>query len=126
MSGRARSTKFWMLLLGALLLVSAVASVLLLRARGGSVARVYQDGALLYTIALDEVDAPYTLTVEGAVTNVLYIEPGRICVGRSSCPDQVCVHQGWISNGVVPVVCLPNGLVIRIEGETGELDTVAG
>ena len=123
---RIRSTKFWVLLLGALLLVSAAASFFLLRARGGSVANVYQNGVLLYSIELDGVPAPYTLTVEGAVTNVIYVEPGRIRVGESSCPDQVCVHQGWISNGVVPVVCLPNGLVIRIEGGTGEFDAMAG
>lgn len=123
-----RSTKFWVVLTAALLAVSLLAAALVLGGKTGStVAAVYQDGRLLRTIDLWAVEEPYTFTVDGpAGTNTIEVEPGRIRVARAGCPDQVCVNQGWISNGVVPIVCLPNGLVIQIEGGDADIDGVAG
>ena len=111
-----KSTKFWVILIAAVLAVSLAASLLVLRGRGGACARVYQDGRLTRTVDLSQVSEPFTFTVEGpAGTNTVQVEPGRIRVSAADCPDQVCVHQGWISTGVVPIVCLPNRLVIQIE-----------
>lgn len=113
-----KSTKFWAVLIAALLAVSLAASFLLLNSRSGSAdAAVYQNGELLRTIDLSRVTAPYSFTVDGpAGVNAILVEPGRICVSHADCPDQICVHQGWISNSVVPIVCLPNQLVIQITG----------
>lgn len=123
-----KSTKFWVVLTAVLLAASLAAALLVLHGRTGSaVVSVYQDGALLRTIDLSKVEEPYTFEVTGpAGTNTVEVEPGRIRVSRADCPDQVCVNQGWISNGVVPIVCLPNGLVIRIEGGAAGIDGVAG
>ena len=125
-----RSTKFWVILVGAMLVVCLGAAVAVLGAHAGSsTARVYQDGALLYTIDLSQVEEGYTFSVEGpAGVNTIQVEPGRIRVAAADCPDQVCVHQGWISNGVTPIVCLPNRLTIRIENpaQGGEVDGVTG
>ena len=54
------------------------------------------------------------------------MEPGRIRVSAADCPDQVCVEQGYISDGTVPIVCLPHGLVIEIVGGEEPLDGAAG
>jgi hypothetical protein len=123
-----KSNKFWAVLLAALLAVSAVAAVAVLSGKTDqATAQVYQDGALLRTIDLSQVDAPYTFEVTGpAGTNTVQVERGRIRVSHADCPDQVCVHQGWISDGVVPIVCLPNALVIQLEGASSDLDGVAG
>lgn len=111
-----KSTKFWVILLGAVLAVSLAASLLVFRGRGGACACIYQNGQLMRTVDLSQVSEPFTFTVEGpAGTNTVQVEPGRIRVSAADCPDQVCVHQGWISTGVVPIVCLPNRLVIQIE-----------
>ena len=59
-------------------------------------------------------------------TNTITAQPGRIRVESADCPDQVCVDQGWISDGTVPVVCLPNRLVIQIEGGGDGLDSATG
>ena len=125
-----KSTRFWIILTAAVLAVCLAASLLVL---GGSThsttAYVYQGGELLRTIDLSQVDDPFSFTVDGpAGTNTVQVEPGRIRVARADCPDQVCVNQGWISNGVVPIVCLPNELVIQIAGGTAEpeIDGVSG
>ena len=81
----------------------------------GSVVNIYQDGTCIYSIDLSAVTDSYTIQIDGAVSNTVAVEHGKICVQHATCPDQICVRQGWISNSIVPVVCLPNNLVIQIE-----------
>lgn len=114
------------LLLGA---AAVSAAFLLLRGRGedNPVARITRDGVLLEEIDLTTVDQPYTLTFEDeSGRNVVTVEQGRIRVSEADCPDRVCVNQGWISDGTVPIVCLPHRLMIEIKGGGGELDGGAG
>lgn len=114
------------LLLGA---AAVSAAFLLLRGRGEDrpVARITRDGVLLEEIDLTTVDQPYTLTFEDeSGRNVVTVEQGRIRVSEADCPDRVCVNQGWISDGTVPIVCLPHRLMIEIKGGGGELDGGAG
>ena len=47
-------------------------------------------------------------------SNTILVEQGRIRVIEANCPDQVCVRQGAISGGYVPIACVPHGLVIDI------------
>lgn len=101
---------------------------------GGHIANVYQNGLLIRSIDLTAVDAPYSFSVSDADghTNVIAVEPGRICVSSASCPDQVCVNAGWRDGGADPIVCLPAKLVIRLEktgkllDEAADFDGVAG
>lgn len=114
-----------------LLLAAVAASAALLLLRGGGednpVARITRDGVLLEEIDLDKVDQPYTLTFEDeSGSNTVSVERGRIRISEADCPDQVCVNQGWIADGTVPIVCLPHRLMVEIEGGGGELDGGAG
>ena len=114
-----------------LLLAAVAVSAALLLLRGGGedspVARITRDGVLLEEIDLNEVDRPYTLTFEDeSGSNTVSVEKGRIRVSEADCPDRVCVNQGWISDGTVPVVCLPHRLMVEIRGDGGELDGGAG
>ena len=95
---------------------------------GGVLARVYQRGELVEEIRLDRVREAYSfpLTGEGGAENVVEVEPGRIRIVSATCPDQVCVRQGWISDSTVPVVCLPNQVIVEIVGGEGFVDTAAG
>ena len=119
-----KSTKFWIILIAVLLCVCLAASILVLGGKTQSAtARLYQGGALVRTVDLSQVDKPFSFTVEGpAGSNTIQVEPGRIRVSQADCPDQVCVHQGWISNSVAPIVCLPNQVVIRIGGSPSETE----
>lgn len=115
----------------ALIFLAAVAAAccafLLLRPQErGTVAVIRRDGVVLREIDLSELDAPLTFTVEGenGLWNTVTAQPGRVRVESAGCPDQICVHQGWISDTSVPIVCLPNKLVIEISGGEAELDAV--
>lgn len=91
------------------------------------VARITRDGVLLEEIDLDRVAEPRSFTLEdGSGANTVQVERGRIRVSAADCPDQVCVKQGWISGGAVPIICLPHRLTIEIVDGGGGLDGAAG
>ena len=106
--------------------VAASASALLLAPKEkGAVARVTQDGEVLYQIELNEVTGPQTYHVNGENSyNTVLVQQGHVRMLEASCPDQVCVNQGWISDSSLPIVCLPNKLVIEIVGGEGAFDAV--
>lgn len=58
--------------------------------------------------------------------NVVDIRGGSVTVSEASCANQVCVRHGSISKPGESIVCLPNRLVVSIEGgeEGGGYDTV--
>ena len=114
------------LLLGA---VAASAAWLLLRREDAPspTARITRDGVLLEEIDLDKVEEPRSFVLEdGSGTNTVQMEKGRIRILEAHCPDQVCVNQGWISSGAVPIICLPHRLIIEIVEAGGDLDGAAG
>ena len=44
----------------------------------------------------------------------------------ADCPDQICVHQRAISKNGESIICLPNKVVVSIEGaEDSQIDVVA-
>lgn len=119
-----KSTKFWILLVAIILLLSGVAAGIIYLSHGaGTVACVYQDGVLIEKINLDTVTKPYSFTVtwEGGGKNTVTVETGRICVSEADCPDQICVRTGWMSAGLTPIVCLPNHLSIRIQSDDADI-----
>lgn len=112
----------------ALLLAGSAAFLLLRPKSGGHMARITLNGKVVEEIDLSRVEQPYTLTLEGpgGFSNTITVEKGRICVSKAGCPDQICVHQGYISDGTTPIVCLPNRLIIEITGGGSGLDAAAG
>lgn len=125
-----KRTRFWVVFLAALAAAAAVGALWVSRSTGhGTVARIYQAGVCIRSIDLSQLTEPELFPVEGpAGGNTIQAEPGRIRVCDAGCPDQICVNQGWLSDSVAPVVCLPNQLVIRIESgpNEGDLDGVSG
>ena len=80
------------------------------------VAEIYQDGCLIYTIPLNSAQSTYTLEMEGkdGGHNRIEIRQDSIGITWADCPDKLCVQQGYIHNASIPLTCLPNKLVIRL------------
>ena len=54
-------------------------------------------------------------TVAGELGETTFeIKDGRVRIIDSPCPNKTCVAQGWHN----PLVCLPNKVMISVEGET--------
>lgn len=86
---------------------------------------IKQDDKILYTINLRTAeDKTFDIDYKGHV-NTVEIKDGKIRVKQADCPDKVCVKTGWLSSSAIPIVCLPNHLVIEFE-DKGEIDAVAG
>lgn len=109
-----------------IMLVMISWKMLFLSYDGAVTVRIYQDGELLYTIPLHEVEEAYELTIEteSGGKNVLLVSKDEISVAYADCPDQVCVKRGVVSYSEIPVICMPNKLVIEFEkeGEGEETD----
>ena len=129
-----KKTSYWIALIAVIAALAAAAALWVhFRHADAVIANVYLDGECIRSIDLSRVSEPEIFTVEGEIgTNTVQVEPGRIRVSRAECPDQICVHMGWLtSEGGMPIVCLPNRLVIeladtpaRVDGT--EIDGVAG
>ena len=48
----------------------------------------------------------------------LRISEGRAWVTESACPNKICMRMGKISHPGQLIVCVPNRLIIRIDGKT--------
>lgn len=119
---KLRFQKWDILAIAGVLVLAAVVFALFLP-KGDSAnttARIYQNGKLIQTVSLAENKE---FTVTGAYTNTVAVRDGKIAVIRSDCPGEDCVSCGWLSTGGRSIVCLPNGLEIRIE-DSGDVDFV--
>ena len=86
---------------------------------------VIRDGAQnVYELPLSQ-GATNTVTTDLG-TNVIEIKDGRVHVEEANCPNQDCVHQGWIDAAGQQIVCLPHKLTVDIidEGATATYDVV--
>lgn len=94
----------------------------------GQIVEIYQNKQLLYTIDLDQVDAPYDIELENnGRHNTVHVIHGDICVTSASCPDKVCVNRSYLSKQITPIVCLPNQVIIQYKGSSStDVDTVVG
>ncbi|MFZ5815134.1 MAG: Gx transporter family protein [Bacillota bacterium] len=106
------------------LLAAALALALLIRPAPASAREAVVTVAGREQLRIDLGTArELTLPVAGG-TMVLQVEPGRIRVLSSDCPDQVCVLTGWIDRPGRPVYCAPFQTLITIQGGAPDLDSV--
>ena len=107
-----------------LILVTVICLLYLLlipKSYDSCVADIYQDGQLLESILLGQVQESYTIEIKGGsgYTNRIEVQPGKIRIVWADCPNRLCVHQSFLETPAIPIVCLPNRLVIRLRPESG-------
>ena len=111
---RFSQLKWGDLLVASLIVVAAFSCFLLLLPRGDAAeAVVTVDGREVARIALGE-GVHKTIDVEGRC--FIEIAGDRARFLSSDCPDQVCVHTGFVSKPGQSAVCLPNRVTLYIEG----------
>lgn len=100
----------------ALILISSLAFLLFNLSR--------KAGGTLKVCAFDECQSvPLNRNKEYVLnggTNILTVENGQAYMSHADCPDKVCIGMGHISRAGDSIICLPNRVVITVEGE-GEL-----
>lgn len=91
-------------------------------------AEILQNGEIIRTLDLESVGEPYEFEVvssDGGY-NTVRVEQGKIAVTDADCPDKICVRQGFIESGTLPIVCLPHRLSIVIKDDGSDIDALSG
>ena len=110
------------------LIVLGLASTVLvgMSKSGGDTVIIEQNGKMYGKYSLYE---DRTITVDGVngkeARNIVSIKGGKVIMVEASCTNQVCVHHSAISAGGESIICLPNRVVVRIEGKGGGYDAIS-
>lgn len=107
-----RAFRLWDLAVFLLLVVAIVFSVVFALSPKGEYAEVFVDGKLVETLYLNNAA---TTEVEGVV---IVVADGEIFVASADCPDKLCVAHSAISEKGSSIICLPNKVVIRVNGKS--------
>lgn len=89
----------------------------------GSEAVVYVNNKIYGTYSLLE-DKEVTVTRQN-YTNKITIKEGNISMNFSNCHSQDCVKQGKIHSPSQSIICLPNKVVVEIQSDNNEYDSVS-
>jgi hypothetical protein len=86
------------------------------------VASLYRTGTLMETIDLSKESGEREETLftdaKSDVPFIIGIRHNAICVEESGCPNQYCVHQGWVTEANHPIVCAYYGVIILLAGSS--------
>jgi hypothetical protein len=113
------------LLMGTLLVLSLASIGVVHRlVQPGSVAVVEVDGHEVHRLDLS-VDC--RRVVAGSLgETVIQVNAGEVRVESSPCPHKLCARIGWVRRTGSLIVCVPNRVLVRVEGgeHMGEPDAV--
>ncbi len=88
------------------------------------IAIISQNDIVLDRIELDKISERYVITYSGKYPGIIEVNNGKIRFSHADCPDQVCVNTGWIDKPGQIAVCLPAGVIIKIEGAQTDVDII--
>jgi hypothetical protein len=73
-------------------------------------------GDVILAINLHENAKSEKFTVQGKIgAAIIEVKDRKIRMYEATCPDQICVRQGWIDSPGQSIICVPNELVIYID-----------
>jgi len=112
----------WLLASGIFLIAVAILAFQLLKAPGDNTeVKVSIQGKVYGTYRLTQ-----NQTIHIDDKNTVIIEDGTARMEWADCPDQICVQHKKISRSGESIICLPNEVVVSIEGsEEPEVDSIA-
>lgn len=116
-------TKFWLILVLAVSVVSLGLSLWLFRpTEDATTVKIISEGKLLHTLSLSEDTQLEIVSTNG--TNTVTVRDGKVAVTEADCPDHHCINRGFCAGGV-QIVCMPNRLVLEFAGDS-QFDGISG
>lgn len=98
----------------------------------GPYALISVNQRVYHTLDLGKAQDEVVTYTDAGITYTVEIKDHQICMQHIECPDQICVHTGYTDNKYIPIICLPNKVMIVVSdtptGEDtadGEVDNVA-
>ena len=103
----------------------AVGAALL--AYGGSLtATVKHRGQVVAQVELSSLPGEKTIAIDGTYHLTVILDKTGAAVTDSDCPGRDCVHTGHITRAGQSIVCLPEQVVVTLEGKTPSADVILG
>ena len=113
-----KNREFQMILV--ILIVAVTISILCkIQKKEGDFVIVSVDGVETAAYSL-HADCQIPLTTYNSGQNFLLIKNGMAAITDANCQDHLCVKQGGISKTGESIVCLPNRLIVEIQGNQSE------
>ena len=69
------------------------------------------------------MNSDYEIPGKEGARNVIRVENGQVYMLEANCRDGLCIQQGRMKNTAKRIVCLPNGVVVSLEGESNSMPT---
>jgi hypothetical protein len=82
--------------------------------QAGTVATLKHDGKVVRTFQLSQ-DTNFKYDNQGNICNI-EVRAGKIAVVSANCATQICVETGWTNSPNKPIICLPMGNTITVNG----------
>ena len=103
-------------IVGTIILIGFIVGIFLIRSSTseGQMVSIFVNNQEQYRFKIFE---NRTITIKGPIgKTVVKVEHGKVWVESAPCPHQICKNMGQISKAGEIIVCIPNRLLIRIEG----------
>ena len=89
-------------------------------------ATVKHRGRVAAQVALSTLTEEKKITIDGQYHLTVTLTKDGVSVTESDCPGQDCVHTGRITRAGQSIVCLPEQVVVTLEGKSSAPDVVLG
>ena len=99
-----------------LMVVFLILLLIIREENNGTYITVSQDGKVIGSYALTEKEQ----VIEIGENNVLTIINNEAYMRNALCPDKICMERGKISKVGEEIICMPNRVIIRVEGGSGD------
>ena len=75
-----------------------------------------QKATISYKNLKNDIKVGTTILIDDGLIEMTVeeIRGGEIRMTEADCPDQICVHTGWIDQEHDMIVCMPNKVVVQI------------
>lgn len=96
------------------------------RGEGDLTATVKHRGQVVAQVALNTITEEKQIPVDGTYHLIVTLTKDGASIAESDCPGQDCVHTGRITRAGQSIVCLPEQVIVTLEGKAPPADVVLG
>ena len=89
-------------------------------------ATITHKGEVVDKVILSALNEEKTVTIDGTYHLTIALTEAGVQVTESDCPTQDCVRTGTISRPGQSIVCLPEQVEVRLDGEGDGPDIILG
>lgn len=93
---------------------------------GALTATVKHRGQVVARVELSSLAEEKTVSIDGAYHLTITLDRTGAAVTDSDCPGQDCLHTGRITRAGQSIVCLPEQVIVTLEGKAPSPDVVLG